>query len=89
MSLDRVNILALGPTWFMCPNEKIEGHETWGCNTIYRDRRVDRVFVSHDIREEVALMEKDFISDVDALGVPVVTSQVSPVFKHNVVYPIV
>ncbi len=88
MSLDHIIILALGPSWYKCPEKAGPNEEIWGVNTMYRNRPVDRVFIMHDLRHDICLMDKDFIPNVNELGVPVYTAGDYPVFTNNVVYPI-
>ena len=86
--MKKINILGLGPTWYQCPETTEEGEEIWGCNTMYRNRKVDRIFISHDLRNDILLMDKDFVDNANATGVPVYTSGEYPVFTNNKVYPI-
>jgi len=86
--LEHVIILALGPSWYKCPETTGEGEEVWGVNTMYRNRPVDRIFIMHDLRHDLCLMDKGFIVNANKLGVPVYTAGDYPVFDNNVVYPI-
>ena len=86
--LSNVNILGLGPSWFKCPETTEENEEIWGINTMYRNRNVDRIFIMHDLREDILLMDKDFIEAANRTGCPVYTAGDYPVFANNVVYPI-
>ena len=86
--LDEIIILALGPTWYKCPEKAPENTEIWGVNTMYRNRDVDRIFIMHDLKHDLCLMDKDFIPTVNKLGVPIYTAGDYPVFDNNIVYPI-
>ena len=86
--LENVNILALGPSWFKCPETHGDDEETWGVNTMYRNRKVDRIFIMHDLRHDILLMDKDFIESVNKADCPIYTAGDYPVFDKNVVYPI-
>jgi len=86
--LDNVIILALGPSWYKCPEKVGENEEIWCVNTMYRNRPADRIFIMHDLRHDILLMDKDFIHNVNQLDVPVYTAGDYPAFKNNVEYPI-
>jgi hypothetical protein len=85
---EHVHILALGPSWYKCPEEKVEGEEIWAVNTMYRNRPADRVYIMHDLRHDILLMDKDFVHNVNQMDIPVYTAGDYPSFKNNVVYPI-
>jgi len=86
--MKKVNILGLGPSWYQCPEELAEGEETWGANTMYRNRDVSRIYIAHDIRNDILLFDKNFVDNANAVGVPVYTSGAYPIFTKNEVYPI-
>jgi hypothetical protein len=86
--LENVNIVGLGPSWFKCPEEHGENEEIWGINTMYRNRKVDRIFIMHDLREDILLMDKDFIHNANQVGCPVYTAGDYPVFNNNLPDPV-
>jgi len=84
-----VNILAMGPTWGACPDEKADGEEIWGVNTTYRyGKPLDRLFCMHDLRQEVLLQRKDFLDEVNETGLPFYTAGTYPELENNVDYPL-
>jgi hypothetical protein len=83
-----VNILGLGPTWYKCPEEVPDDTEIWGANTMYRSRNCHRIFIMHDLRHDIMLMDKDFVKNANATGAPVYTAGDYPVFTNNVVFPV-
>lgn len=87
-SLKNINIVGLGPSWFKCPKEHGPNEEIWGINTMYRNLDVDRIFIMHDLREDILLMDKDFIESANKVGCPVYTAGDYPVFNNNIPYPI-
>lgn len=85
---EHVIILAMGPTWYKCPEKVDENTQIWGVNTMYRNRDVDRIFIMHDIRHDIMMFDKDFIKNVNETGKPIYTAGDYPVFDNNIVYPI-
>jgi hypothetical protein len=86
--VDRIMLLARGPSWYRCPDTKEPNTELWGCNTAYRDRSIDRLFVMHDIRWEMIYEDKDFVDNVNNAGFPVYTPGKYAVLKNSFEYPL-
>ena len=86
--LDNIILLARGPSLYRCPEQTPVNSEIWGCNTTYRDRTLDRLFVMHDIRWEMIFEDKNFVNNVNSLSIPVYTPGAYPVLVNSVAYPI-
>lgn len=87
--LDEIIILSMGPSWFMCPQQAPEGSELWAINTMYRsDKKIDKLFIMHDIRRDILFQDKNFVDAVNASGLPVYTAGLYPSLTNNVEYPI-
>jgi hypothetical protein len=73
--LDKIIILAQGPTWYQCPDlvPGREGVEIWGSNVIYRDHAVDRLFFAHDMRGHFFNDDMNIFENLNKLGVAVHT----------------
>lgn len=88
--LDKIIILAQGPSWYQCPKEIPRGVEIWGSNVIYRDfPYVDRIFFGHDIRHAMLHDDIDLVENLNKLGVPVYTTGIFKVLKNNAQLPII
>lgn len=90
-NLDKIIILAQGPSWYQCPYDKEEspsGTEIWGSNVIYRDHRVDRVFFCHDPRGELLHDDMNLFENLNKLRVPVYTTGIFKVLEKNAQVPI-
>lgn len=87
--LDNIIILALGPSWYKCPEKLKPGEELWAINTMFRSRKANRIFMMHDLKHEILLMDYDYIKHVNEAGVPIYTAGSYPVFDNNIEYPIV
>jgi len=88
--LDKIIILAQGPSWYQIPHEKPKNCEVWGSNSIYRDyNKVDRLFIAHDIRVIMMHDDGEFVEHINKLGIPVYTHQRYKVLKNNAIIPIV
>ena len=86
--LDKIIICAQGPSWYQCPTETPPNSEIWGCNAIYRDHRVDRLFVAHDIRIIMLHDDGDFVENVNKIGIPVYTTYDYKVLNNRAMIPI-
>jgi len=89
---DHIYIMAMGPSWSQIPrpDNLPPKSEVWAINTNYRNYpKVHRLFMMHDIRTEILLHDKDFINEVNGLGIPVYTSGDYSFLHNNVPYPIV
>jgi len=86
--LDKIIILAQGPSWYQCPDETPEGAEIWGSNSIYRDHHVDRLFFGHDIRSNMLDDDYDLVPNLNKLGIPVYTSGIFKVLKNSTQIPL-
>jgi|GEM_PF-2024759 len=87
-NLDKIIILAQGPSWYQCPDEVPEGTEIWGSNSIYRDHYVDRLFFGHDIRSNMLDDDEDLVENLNKLEVPVYTIGIFKVLKKSAQIPI-
>jgi hypothetical protein len=89
--LDKIIILAQGPSWYQCPYDKEEspeGTEIWGSNVIFRDHRVDRIFFAHDPRQELLHDDMNLFENLNKLKVPVYTTGIFKVLKKGAQIPI-
>lgn len=87
--LDKIIILAQGPSWYQCPEKAPKGTEIWGSNVIYRDHpHQDRLFFGHDIRISVLHDDVDIIENLNNIGVPIYTVGVYKVLKKSAQIPI-
>lgn len=86
LDIEEIVILAMGPTWYQCP-EKIENGEVWCVNTMYRNHHADRIFLMHDIRHDILVQDKDIRENINKLNVPFYTAGRYPDFKSNIPYP--
>jgi len=90
-NLDKIIILAQGPSWYQCPyaeGETPEGTEIWGSNVIWRDHRIDRIFFGHDPR--YAFLDDDFdvFNNMNKLGFPIYVNGVFKPLKNSVLIPV-
>lgn len=85
--LDDIRIVALGPTWSKVPPKKTNT-ETWGCNAIYRDLEIDRLFIMHDIRKDLFLRDIHLFENLNTKNIPIYMASPEPGFQNGVVYPI-
>lgn len=87
--LDKIIILAQGPSWYQCPKDIPKGVEVWGCNTIYRDYpHVNRIFFGHDIRYDMIKDDIDLVENLNKLGIPIHTIGKFKVLKNNAQIPV-
>ena len=86
--LDKIIICAQGPSWYQCPNMPPKNTEIWGCNAIYRDHYVDRLFVAHDIRIIMLHDDADFVENINKLGIPVYTTHDYKVINNRALIPL-
>lgn len=98
--LDVIRILGKGMTVTQCPIQEKEQEywkknkidpkviEYWGCNDLYKFRKLDRLFIIHDLqmtaynKNEPALIEH-----INKLDIPVYTLGDYNELKNNVRYP--
>lgn len=85
--LEEIRIVALGPTWSRVPPPE-PNTETWGCNSIYRDVKLDRLFVMHDIRKDIFLRDVNFFEEMNKQDIPVYMTSPEPGLKQGIVYPV-
>jgi hypothetical protein len=86
--LDKITICAQGPSWYQCPPMPEKNTEIWGCNAIYRDHYVDRLFVCHDIRVIMLHDDEDFVENVNKMGMPVYMTYDYKVINNRAKIPI-
>jgi len=86
--LDKIYILAKGPSWYRCPETVPPNTEIWGCNSTYKDRKLDKLFIMHDIRLDMIYEDEDFVEHVNGLGIPVYTTGLYKVLKNNRSFPV-
>ena len=89
-NLDKIVILAQGPSWYQCPEEFPAGTEVWGSNVIYRDylKSIDRLFFGHDIRHNMCHDDADIINNLNRMEIPVYTTGIFKVLKKGAQIPI-
>ena len=85
--LNAIVILGRGQTLGMCPETKPEGIEYWGCNNVYRARKLDRLFVISDVYKVQYEREKKLVNEINQHEFPVYTLGDYPEFKNNARYP--
>ena len=88
--LDKIIILAQGPSWYQCP-DLIPGDdkvEIWGSNVIYRDHAVDRSFFAHDLRGHFFNDDMNLFKNLNDIGMPIYTTCLYKPLKKNVQIPI-
>ena len=87
--LEKIIILAQGPSWYHCPPEAPKGAEIWGSNVIYRDhQKVDRIFFGHDMRGHFFEDDWNLIQNLNDYGCTVYTPGNIKQLKKNVLIPI-
>lgn len=87
--LDKIIILAQGPSWYQCPKKVPKGTEIWGSNVIYRDHpHQDRLFFGHDIRGNILNDDADLIENLNKMEIPIYTVGVFKVLKKSTQIPI-
>ncbi len=87
--LNKIIILAQGPSWYQCPPSAPEGAEIWGSNVIYRDHpNVDRLFFGHDLRGHFLEDDKNLIENLNNYGAPIYTFGKITLLKKNGLIPI-
>jgi len=85
-----ITILGGGPSQYKCP-DSFEDGEIWGINSLgasYETKKVDRIFLLHDVGVEVLLQNHSIIGKLNKMGVPVYTAGPAPIFENNIQYPI-
>jgi len=88
-NLDKIIILAQGPSWYQCPEKVPSNTEVWGCNTIYRDYpNVDRIFFAHDARGHFLEDDAHLFENLNALDIPVHTMSLFKPLKKNALIPV-
>lgn len=87
--LDKIIILAQGPSWYQCPDEAPEGAEIWGSNVIYRDHpNVDRLFFGHDVRGAFFEDDLNVFENLNSYGAPVYTLGPYTHLSHSARIPV-
>lgn len=87
--LDKIIILAQGPSWYQCPKIIPERVEIWGSNVIYRDYpNIDRIFFGHDIRGAMFHDDIDLVKNLNKLRIPIHTIGEFKVLKNNAKIPV-
>lgn len=87
--LDKIIILAQGPSWYQVPDEVPEGTEIWGSNVIYRDYpNADRIFFGHDVRGHFFEDDIDLWNNLNAYGAPIYTLGPYARLKHSARIPV-
>ena len=87
--LDKIIILAQGPSWYQCPEKPPEGAEIWGSNVIFRDHPYqDRLFFGHDIRHNICNDDADMITNLNKMGIPIYTAGIFKTLKNSAQIPI-
>ena len=87
--LDKIIILAQGPSWYQCPEKAPEGAEIWGSNVIYRDHpNVDRLFFGHDVRGHFFEDDINLIENLNNYGAPIYSPATYAVLLKNAKIPL-
>ena len=90
-NLDKIIILAQGPSWYQCPydeEESPEGTEVWGSNVIWRDHRADRIFFGHDPRGDMLHDDIYLFENMNKKEFPVYTTGLFKVLTKNAQIPV-
>ncbi|MBA7543797.1 hypothetical protein ES705_36137 [subsurface metagenome] len=88
--LDKIIILAQGPSWYQCP-DLVPGREEveiWGSNVIYRDHAVDRIFFGHDPRGNFFDDDINLFENLNKIGMPVYTTGLYKPLVNNAQIPV-
>jgi len=88
--LDKIIILAQGPSWYQCPglvpgNEKVE---IWGSNAIFRDHGIDRLFFAHDPKGNFFNEDMHLFENLNKVGMPVYTAGICKPLINNARIPV-
>src|SRR3990167_2120251 len=86
--LKKIYIIARGASYFRCPDTTPDQCEIWGCNAIYRDRKVDRLFIMHDIMRTLILEDIYIAKNINERGCPVYTTGSVKGLNNNIEFPI-
>jgi hypothetical protein len=69
--LDAIRVVGKGPSWYTEPNTwnrvELVDVEVWGVGSVYRTHRnLDRIFILHDLRQEIIFEDRDTIDNLKA-----------------------
>jgi len=87
--LEKIIICAQGPSWYQCPETIPQDCEIWGCNVIYRDHWVDRLFFGHDPRGHFIEDDANLFENLNNLDIPVYTNGLFKPLKKNAMIPVI
>lgn len=86
--LDKIIILAQGPSWYQCPEKAPIDAEIWGSNVIYRDHpNVDRLFFGHDVRGHCFDDDRYLFENLNNYGAPVYSPGTYRLLEKSVAIP--
>jgi len=85
--LDNIFILGRGQSLIRCPTKKPEKTEYWGCNSVYRVRELDRLFIMHDPYITQFNRDKELVKNINKKDFPVYTLGQYAEIKNNILYP--
>lgn len=85
--LEGIFILGRGQSLGRCPLEKPANTEFWGCNNVYRARKLDRLFLKTDPYITQHRTQSNLIAEINEHDFPVYTLGLYPELKNNVRYP--
>ena len=88
--LDKIIILAQGPSWYQCPDlvPGREGTEIWGSNVIYREHAVDRLFFGHALKGHFFNDDMNFFENLNKIGMPIYTNGIYKVLNNCARIPV-
>ena len=86
--LDKIHILAKGPTWFRCPQKVPDTEEIWGINATYNQNPADRLFIMHDIRHHFQIEDHEASDKLNALDIPIYSPVSYPFLDRSEQFPI-
>ncbi len=86
--LDAIYILGRGQSLGRCPEQKPANVEYWGCNNVYRARKLDRLFIMRNPYIVQCEREPKLIEELNEHEFPVYTLGEYPEIKNNLSYPI-
>ena len=87
-NLDSIFILGRGASLLRCPVKKPKNVEYWGCNSAYRARDIDRLFIMHNPQMTQFRRDKELIDNINKKEFPVYTLGKYKSIKNNIEYPV-
>jgi len=86
-NLDSIFILGRGNSLLRCPVKKPEKAEYWGCNSVYKAREIDRLFIMRNLYVTQFNKDKEILKNINEKDFPVYTLGEYREIKNNIRYP--